>query len=708
MNQADLFLQDLALVLLVAAVVTVLFRLLRQPAILGYLLAGLIVGPNVPIPLFADTDRVHTLANLGVILVMFSIGLEFSVHRLVRLLPTAGPSGLIPMSGMIWLGYAAGQMMGWSGVESLFAGSMIAVSSTIIVARTLGEQKVDPAQSEIVFGVLVVQDLGAVLLLALLTTVAGSGASAPGAVALAAAKLAGFLVAVVAVGLLLIPRAMVALTRLRSDETLLIASVGLSFALALLALRLGYSVALGAFLAGSLVAESGQAHRIEHLIAPLRDLFAAVFFVAVGMLVDPAEIARQWPSVLLLASLVWLAQPTLIALGSFLAGHSMRSSIRAGMSLAQIGEFSFILAGIGTATGAIGSLFYPVAVAVCLLTSFTTPWMVRRSEQVAVWIEGHLPRSIQTTTALYTSWRAEIRQHAARDSTGGRIRRMALWLVVDVAALAGIVIAASVAAARWLPLLAGRLAVPSSVALAALVAIAAALAAPFATGAVRLARSIGGTVASLIMPPGGVPEGGGVARRALVVTIQLTIALLVGLPLLALTQPFLPAWVGLPALTLGLLVLTWSFWRSAQNLDEQVTAGALRVIEALLRQASTPPGAGDPPPDAPPLPAGLGDLVAVRLEPSSPAVGQTLVALDLRGVTGASVIAISHGGATAAAPTGRETLSDGDILSLAGTPSAMAQATALLLGRAADEDPPAPPGNSVQARRKPGPNREPA
>jgi len=675
MHDAQLFLQDLALVLSVAAVVSVLFRLIRQPPVLGYLLAGVIVGPHVPIPLFADLGRVQTLSELGVILVMFAIGLEFSIRRVIQLLPTSGVTGLIQLSGMIWLGYSAGQLFGWPARESLFAGCMVAISSTMIVARTFDEQKVDGKLAGLVFGVLIVQDLAAVLLLAILTAVAsGQGASA-GAVADTAMRLGGFLVATVVVGFLVVPRSIRLVARLGSGETLLVASVGLCFALSIVAHKLGYSVALGAFLAGSLIAESGEAERIHHLVTPLRDLFAAVFFVAVGMIVDPPVILDSWPAVLALTLLVLIAQPLLVAFGTFAAGNDVRSSVRAGMSLAQIGEFSFIIASIGVSSGAVREFLYPVAVAVCVVTSFLTPWMVRVSSQLALVVERRLPHRLQTYATLYASWRESLRERRHHPTTAARVRRLVTFIAIDGLALAAVFIAAVTVHRRDVVQSAG---LPDEVALVLVAAAGALLAAPFAFGLMRAVRRLGQTLALVVLPdvePGRL-DMAAAPRRAFVVTLQVVMAILIGLPLLLITQAFLPWPIGLAVFAVILALLGLSFWRSASHLDEHVKAGAQLVAEALAGQAAAPARLENVETMLP----GLGTLTSVRLEPGSPAIGKTLVDLDLRGRTGASVLAIARPDGQAAAPTGREPLSAGDRLGLTGTAEAVAAARALLAG----------------------------
>jgi CPA2 family monovalent cation:H+ antiporter-2 len=685
-HDARAFLQDLALVCCVAAVVAVIFRRLRQPVALGYLLAGIILGPYVPIPLFADSARIHALSELGVILVMFSIGLEFSVGRFIRVLPTAGLAGLIQIGGMIWLGYIVGRIFDWTWQESLFAGALVSISSTMIVASTFIDQKVEQRLSELAFGILIVEDLAAVLLITLLTAIAtGTGVSADMLLG-TTARLALFLLAMLVVGFLVVPRAIRAVSRLDSQETLLVSSVGLCFGLALLAAEFGYSVALGAFLAGSLVAESGRAKQVEHLIIPLRDLFAAVFFVSVGMMVDPVVLLDQWAVILVLTVIVIVGKIWFVALGSFLSGAGIQTSVRAGMSLAQIGEFSFIIASVGVASGAIGSFLYGIAVAVAVITTFTTPWMVRMSERAAVWLERRLPRPVQTFATLYGTWLAALRKNPGGVRRGARARRLARLLVVDGAAIIAIIVGVSLGRPRLAAILSEQFGLPRVVALTVIVAGALALALPFALGVLRCARKLGVLLATTALPaqaPGKV-DLAAAPRKAFILALQLTLILLVGIPILAVTQPFLPLFYGLPILLLVVIALGFGLWRSTTNLEGHVRAGAEIVIELLRSQGE------DEEPELSELEKllpGLGPMAAQRLGSDSPAVGKTLAELNLRGITGATVLGIVREGGSVVSPTGYERLAPGDVLAMTGTGEAVAAARALLTGEPKNESP---------------------
>jgi CPA2 family monovalent cation:H+ antiporter-2 len=678
-DAARTFLQDLALICCASAVVTVLFRRLGQPVVLGYLLAGILIGPHVSLPLFAGSQHVHELSEIGVILVMFSIGLELSVARLMRVLPTAGVTGLIQIAGMMWLGYSAGALLGWSWKECLFTGAMLSISSTVIVARAFAEHKVERRVTGLAFGVLIVEDLVAVLLLAVLTAIAAGQGISAGALVETTGRLGLFLVALLIIGFLVVPRAIRAVSRLGSPETLLVASMGLCFGLSLLAHEIGYSVALGAFLAGSLIAESGRHRQITHLIAPLRDLFAAVFFVSVGMMVDPAVILAEWPVILLLTALVIAGKIAFVSLGSFLSGMGLRTSIRAGMSLAQIGEFSFIMAGVGVASGAIGSFLFPVVVAVATITTFLTPWLVRASDPAARALERRMPAPLRTFVTLYERWLVSLHERLARGHGSAHLRRWALMLVLDAAVVAAIVVVASVA---W-PALAGalaRLGAPPLLGGAVIVALALALALPFARGVLRRARNLGLALAAAVVPAAeaGRLDLGATPRRALVLALQLGIIALVGVPFLVVIQPFIPLRYVLSALLVLLAGIAIGLWRRTTDLAGHVRAGSELVIEVLVRQRAGDESSACEQFER--LLPGLGPMAEVRVGKHSPAAGQTLAEIDLRGRTGALVLAIVRGEQGIVNPTGRDALAAGDVLALFGTDEAIAAANALLGG----------------------------
>ena len=682
MEHGTNFLRDIAMVLCVAAVTTVLFRKLRQPVVVGYLLAGVLVGPHVPFPLFADSQSVHTLSELGVILVMFSIGLEFSFRRLLSVLPTAGLIALIQVSAMLWLGYLAGQLLGWGQLASVYAGASLCIASTMIVARLMDEQHAPAVLRELVFGVLVVEDLAAVLLLALFTAFGRQAADASLADVLATvAHVLVVLVALVAGGYLVLPRAIRAVARLASAETLLVSSVGSAFALALLAESLGLSVALGAFLAGNLIAEARRGEQVEHLVRPVRDMFAAIFFVAVGMTVEPAALLTYWPAVLLFLAVVVVGKVGSVLIGGVLSGHSVRTSIQTGLSLTSLGEFSFLFVALGAQQGAMEPSLVPVVISVATLTAFLGPLFMRLSEPVALAVERRLPHAVQTFVTLYDTWLARLR---ARRRTGrSPARRLVLVLALDGLLLAGLVAGTSLTHEPLRLLVHERLGWDETPArwLVAVAVLVVAL--PLVLGLVAASRRLGALLAEQALPPApaGRADFGAAPRRALLVGLQLGVLLAVLVPALALTQPFVPVLSGAPILILLVAIVGVSFWRSATDLQAHVRAGAEVILEAL-RQAGPADDkrevAALTAPQVEQLLPGLGSVAEVHVAAGMRADGATLRQLDLRGRTGATVVAVQRGEDCLASPGGATRLQTGDILAVAGTREALSAATELL------------------------------
>ena len=676
MPDAHHFLVTLSVVLCVAAVTTVLFQRLHQPVVLGYLLAGALISPHFSFPLYADEETVHALSELGVILLMFSLGLEFSLRKLFRQAQTAGLVATIQCSLLIWIGYVVGQLFGWTSLESLYTGALISISSTTIIVKAFEEQGIRGRLADIVFGILIFEDLIAIVLLAMLTTISTQGDVSTAELLSTTGRLAAFLALVVGGGLLIVPRLVRAVVRVGRPETTVVASVGLCFALALLADAVGYSVALGAFLAGALVAESGEGSTVEHLVQPVRDIFAAIFFVAVGMLINPALIAEHWPAVLVLTVVVVVGTLIGVGTGVFLTGEGIRTSIKSGLSLAQIGEFSFIIAGVGLTTGGTRPFLYPVAVSVSALTTLLTPWLIRASDPVARVVEARLPKPMATFAALYGTWIEELRARPRPRNVAARIRQLIWWLVVDAALLAAIAIATAVWGPEVARLVGPRLGLEVDIPWVAGIAAAIALAVPLAIGIARCTAALARNLAAVALPrPEARADFADAPRRALVVALEVTILLVIGAPLVAVTQPFLPRFPAVALLlALMILFLIVGLRRRAVNLQEHARAGAQAIVEVLSQQLRSPAGAsagdGDLGPLSRMLP-GLGEPVSVPVRSDDYAVGRTLSDLNLRGLSGATVLALVREGQGTVIPTGRETLHAGDVLAVAGTAEAI-------------------------------------
>ena len=680
MEHGNGFLGALAVVLTVAAGSTLLFQKLRQPIVLGYLVAGLLIGPHVLG--VGDLGTLHTLSELGVILLMFSLGLEFSVRKLLGLGPRAAIIGAVEVGLMCWLGFLVGRFFGWGVRESVFLGAILSISSTMIVAKTFADRKVTRPVRELVFSILVVEDIAAIAMIATLSAVAGGAALSAGAIALNLGKLLGLLVILVAVGLLVVPRFLSMVLRSGNRETSLLATVGTCFAGALLARHFGYSVGLGAFLAGSLAAESGRARSLEHLVRPIRDMFAAIFFVAVGMLIDPAVIWEHRSAILVLAGLVIAGKTFGVALGAILTGHGIQPSLRAGLSLTQIGEFSFMIAAVALPLGETARSLYPVAVAVCVLTSFTTPFLVRYSAPIASALEHVTPHVIKTFVSFYGTWLEGVR----RGPEPSRLRRTLTLLALDSVVLVTIVIATSVSMPRLLGLLHGWWGLSPEIGRVVVSSVAAVAAIPFVIGIFRCMRQLGLLLASEALPQDELDRSDRVdaPRSTLVLALQVTIFLAVGMPILALTQPFLPLSPGILVLGSTLAIVTWLFWRTTTKLEGHVRAGTVMITDVLSRQSRTAqPFALD---QVQELLPGLGTFTSVRIESGDAAEGKCLVGLNLRGLSGATVICISRGEGQVVAPNGEDSLRSGDVLVLSGTQEAIRTARTMLKEGDEEED----------------------
>ncbi len=668
------FLADLALVLCVAAPTGLLFRALRQPPILGYLLAGLVVGPHTPIPLFADPDRVSALSEFGVVLVMFSIGLEFSVRRLLEVLPTSGLTALVQISALAFAGYELGQLFGLGGVGPLFLAGALAISSTMVVAKVFDDRPPEPAVRELVFGVLVVQDVVAIVLLAVLSAIAAGAAVTAGELGHTLLELAGFLLALLVGGLLVVPRLVRRIERSGTPEIVVVTATALCFGFALLAQKAGYSVALGAFLAGMLTAESGRGHAIELRIAPLKDLFVAVFFVSIGMSVDPALVWDRLGLTAAVFAVVVFGQLRSVTVAGDLGGNGLRRSIEAGLTLGQIGEFAFIMAGIGIAAGVLEPFFAAVLVAVAILTSFTTPALLRLSPRLLALVDRLLPGWLRGLLSLYDAWLAQLR----RRSLPRRWRRPLVVLGLEAAALIGLAIGLGLVRPWAIALLQVELALAEAGARVLVTVIELGLWLPFVIGIAKAARRLAGQIAEDLLPQveAGRLDLAHAPRRSLIVGLELAIDLAVTGPIAAFTTPFAGPWTLLLLGTLVLATLT-SLRRGGHNLDGHLRASAEVMIEVIRKQAKAGPAAQVERPEL--LFPGVGQIETVSVAPAL--VGNSLYDLDLHSRTGAAVLALVRDRASIPRPGPEVVLAEGDTLALIGSDEAIAAARALLTGQ---------------------------
>ncbi len=393
MDESLNLVRDLALIFISAGITTLIFRALKQPLILGYIVAGFLVGPHFGLfPGLTHPDTVEQWSEIGIIFLLFALGLEFSFKKLLKV----GSSALITagtiFAGMFVTGLALGGAMGFTHMERIFLGGMLSMSSTTIIIKAFDDLGLKGKPfTEIVFGTLVVEDLLAVVLMVLLSTMAVSKQFAGGEMVMALAKLLFFLVLWFVVGMYLIPTLFKKGRKIMNDEMLVVLSVGLCFGMVAIATAAGFSSALGAFVMGSLLAETIEGEHIEHSIKSIKDLFGAVFFVSVGMMVDPSIIAQYWKPILILITAVVIGIPLFATSGVLMAGGGLHSAVRSGFSMAQIGEFAFIIAGLGRSLGVMADYIYPVVVAVSVITTFTTPYFIKLSEPFYGWVSRKLP-----------------------------------------------------------------------------------------------------------------------------------------------------------------------------------------------------------------------------------------------------------------------------------------------------------------------------
>ena len=387
---------DLAIMLLTAGVVTIVFKKLNQPTVLGYILAGFLISPYMPwFFTVIDSESISTWSEIGIIIMMFSLGLEFNLHKLAQVGGTGAITALTEVGGMMLLGYVAGQAMGWSSMDSIFLGGMLSMSSTTIIIKAFSELGVsEKGFAQLVFGTLVIEDIAGIFMMIILSTVSVSQNVSGIQLASSLGLLVLYLAIWLILGIYLLPSIMNKASSLMTDETLLILSLGICFGMVLLADALGFSSALGAFLAGSLLAGTVHAERVEHLTKSVKDLFGAVFFLSVGMLIDPAMIVKYiWP-ILIITLITIFGKLIFSSLGVLLSGQKLSVAIHCGCSLAQIGEFAFIIASLGLSLGVIADYIYPIIVSVSVITTLTTPTFIRSADKIASVVEKILPHKL--------------------------------------------------------------------------------------------------------------------------------------------------------------------------------------------------------------------------------------------------------------------------------------------------------------------------
>lgn len=405
MSHLATLINDLALILICAGVMTLLFKKLKQPLVLGYVVAGFLASPHMPYtPSVMDTANIQTWADIGVIFLLFALGLEFSFKKIVKVGGAAIIAACTIIFCMILLGITVGTGFGWQRMDSIFLGGMIAMSSTTIIYKAFDDLGMRKKQfTGLVLSVLILEDILAIVLMVMLSTMAVRHNFEGSEMLESIGKLLFFLILWFVVGIYLIPELLKRCRKLMSEETLLIVSLGLCFGMVVMAARTGFSAAFGAFIMGSILAETVEAESIERLVKPVKDLLGAVFFVSVGMMVDPAMIVEYALPIIVITLAVIFGQSLFGTLGVLLAGQPLKTAMQCGFSLTQIGEFAFIIASLGVSLHVTSDFLYPIVVAVSVITTFLTPYMIRFAEPASNFVDTHLPVKWKNFLLHYSS-----------------------------------------------------------------------------------------------------------------------------------------------------------------------------------------------------------------------------------------------------------------------------------------------------------------
>ena len=400
--------QDLCIIMLTAGIVSLLFKLFKQPVVLGYIVAGMMVGPHMLGESWINDENAHVWGDIGVLFLLFSLGLEFSFKKLLQVGNTALIGATTIVVGMMVVGFTAGMLMHMNFINALFLGGMLCMSSTTIVFKAIDEAGLRAHKfTKVCFGILIVEDLFAVVLMVLLSSIAVKNEFEGSALVFKIITLLVYLAIWFICGILIIPTFLAQFKHHLNDETLTLLSIGLCLGMVLLAVNAGFSSALGAFVMGSILAETIEAERIEHLIQPVKNIFGAIFFVSVGMMIDPAMLILYWKNILIITLIVIFGQIIFGTIGTLLSGQSLRVSLQTAFSLVQIGEFAFIIASLGESLNVTDKSLYPIVVAVSVITTFLTPYIMKLAYPTLDFIENHLSDEAKRTLEEYRKNRTE-------------------------------------------------------------------------------------------------------------------------------------------------------------------------------------------------------------------------------------------------------------------------------------------------------------
>jgi len=670
MNEVS-FLQDLAIVMMVAGMVTLLFHRLKQPVVLGYLLAGLIIGPTTPpFSFISDAVTIQTMADLGVVFLMFSLGLDFNLRKLRRVGVVVFLIAAFEILVMILAGYLLGSAFGWSKGDCIFLGIMLSLTSTMIVVKSLRDRdEMHTRHAELVSGVSLFDDIFVILLMVALPGFARTGSLPTLDLILMLSGLFVFLVAAVVVGLLVVPKLLKYISRYANEETLLIVSLGLCFGLSMFAVRLHFSAALGAFLIGAVVAESREVGRVARLMEPLRDMFCAVFFVAIGMQIDPKFILPSlFPAVVITISYM-IFKVAACSVGAFLTGEDARTSMKFGTNMAQLGEFAFILATLGFHLNLTSEFLYPLIVTIASLNALTRPYMVDNAEKIAVWIGRMLPSPLVNQLTLFRRQARVLGAKPQKKSAMQHVWSLVFQLALNMALITGGFLTAGYFN-RLLPNLFEDLPWLSGRSQSIWWLIAAIMMLPVFIATARKMQAMAMMLSELMTSNAVDLRGQRVLRAAISGTLFFVQLVFLAVLTLVVSAALLPPWQTLIVL---LLIIAWLIFRHGRAFNRWYTQGKFALVSTLSEPLPVP----EPP--ARKLPVQLRDthMETFTLKENTHE-GRLIRELLLRTETGASIVAIERAGETMINPGPDTELMVGDQLLLLGDGVQLAAAVSLL------------------------------
>ncbi len=665
--------------MIVAGIVTLIFHRLRQPVVLGYILAGVIIGPHTPpFPLIGDEHAIKTLSELGVIFLMFSLGLEFSFRKLKQVGGSALIAAVLEILLMAWVGYEIGRFFGWKQMDSIFLGGILSISSTTIIVKALEELNLTKERfSELIFGVLIFEDLLGILIIALLSGVAKTGSLQVEESIAEAAKLAAFMAASVVIGVLTVPRLLRYVGKYRRPEMLLITTLALCFAACVLTLKLGYSIALGAFMMGAIIAEAREIGKVEELMEPIRDMFSAVFFVSIGLLIDPKLLLQYAGPIAAITVAVIVGKVLTCSFGVFVTGQDMRTSLRVGMGLAQIGEFSFIIAALGTKLGVTSPFLYPIAVTVSALTTLTTPYLIRISDPAIRLFTRHSPSNLTNLLQTYTRWVSSAADSHPNNLGRRLLRKWLALMVLNLIFVSGIFAVGAFLANsrqslldRW---------VGARVDLNSVIwFISAVLSLPFLIATYRKLQAFGMLLAELRIRKELARERQVVLRALVANGVLLAGTVVIGLLLLILSSAILQRGHSLWLLLLLVVIIAILLRRTFVRIYSKAQIAVQEVFTAPKEQHRH---------------HALTDLLAdaelqrISVYTGSEAANKLIRELQLRTRTGASIVAIRRQGQNILNPDPNEELLPGDQLLMIGAEEQISAAKGLFENGKANAEP---------------------